>query len=1247
MLLVTVAHLDPVSNARGALVATRLVATLKYVTAIVLVLSLGAAIARAQNADNLILPIHPVRGISAPNLPTTSAPAAAAARRAKMAARQMLSPFDRIIAPHIPELLKGKKQVTPGAVKPMASAVSSGPDGFNFPGFVSTPYLTLHDGSSSQIDNSVTGDFNHDGKPDVAMVREDGTIDVILSPGPGIASQIPIVSNTGNPFGLEIVDIAVADMNGDGIPDLVGLDYANSQVVVWISNGDGTFSAPHTYLSQLSKATHMAVTSSMLVGDFNHDGTMDVAMLSFLNSPSVQYTYTTTIIEQTFLNNGSGALDPLPEQDTVFNDLYYQYVGNATVTSSDGVNATGIVFLLLDTGFNNGFNSGNELIAMASNGNGTFQPPVEPATPLIAQDLFIQVYGAMVGTNLAAKGPGQPTTDIVFMTGDGAVWDAPFTSGNPSTAHILVGADFWPGIFDELGQSPPTSINNTVQLWQTSVSVADMNGDGLQDLVVYLTDGIAIYTNAGNGVFSAAPTQMESDQGLVQQAQPADYDGSGYNSLVDVDYYLGQVGYIRNLGAAGSPKTGQFVSGSVPTGINSTNKNAELLGSDFQILATADINGDGILDVIGLDASNEQNLAAPIVVGLSNGSAPGNQTSNYTFTTVLNPGLVYPNPYSISYVEPVTISNAAGTSILVVNYEGGGSPLYLVTIAKKGTAGAPQSLDFGTAPLAILQGCRLSHADTGDVNGDGIPDIVIACGGSGNTTSGFFTFLGNQDGSFQTATFTPLGVSLYMVKLINLTGAAGKLDLVAFDSDLTNPNNPALDIYVVPNKGDGSGSFDLTRYTSPVTNYAITDAVAGDFNADGKQDLTLLTLGHYNPLLLSTDANTSGVLLLPGNGDYTFGNPTLVATNTYPISGAYADFNGDGFPDLAMNVYVNNVTPYSYEAAPLAQVLPNLGGGNFGTPILQFHSISSLDYINETTFVGPFTKSGGPDLLIGSRFGAALYVNRGVTTLGLTASSTSPGQGVAVTFTATISQVVSAGVAPTGTVSFTANGTLLGSAAPNNGVATFTADNLPVGADTIVATFAGDANHNQSSAKINITVVAVTPSFVLSSTTPALSLTKGSSGSVVVTVAANSTFNGVVQLTCTGAPAEVSCTPSPASVSLSPEQSSVASILIVTTPPNNTGQASNSRLTGTLGGITLSGLVFMLWPGRRRLPRVLSVLAFAALALTSFGALSGCSGSGDKYPGTVAGNYTLTVTAVSGGITQMQTIALTVAPPTN
>jgi len=82
------------------------------------------------------------------------------------------------------------------------------------------------------------------------------------------------------------------------------------------------------------------------------------------------------------------------------------------------------------------------------------------------------------------------------------------------------------------------------------------------------------------------------------------------------------------------------------------------------------------------------------------------------------------------------------------------------------------------------------------------------------------------------------GKALYQVKLINFSGKAGNLDIAALDQ---NFNAGAMGAFVVPNKGDGSGTFDLTKASEPVNNYIISDIVPGDYNSDGKQDLTLLT----------------------------------------------------------------------------------------------------------------------------------------------------------------------------------------------------------------------------------------------------------------------------------------------------------------------------------------------------------------------------------------------------------------------
>jgi hypothetical protein len=307
---------------------------------------------------------------------------------------------------------------------------------------------------------------------------------------------------------------------------------------------------------------------------------------------------------------------------------------------------------------------------------------------------------------------------------------------------------------------------------------------------------------------------------------------------------------------------------------------------------------------------------------------------------------------------------------------------------------------------------------------------------------------------------------------------------------------------------------------------------------------------------------------------------------------------------------------------------------------------NAIDFGSMYLLVGNFSNSGGSDLLVSSEYSTAEFVNQGVTALALTASSTAVEQGAPVTLTATVSQVVSSGVAATGTVTFSDNGTVLGIAAATSGVATLTTV-LPVGSDVITATYAGDALHNQATAlPITVTVATLAPAFLLTASPATLSVAQGATGTVLASLAGNSTFNGAVAITCSGAPAETSCTASPANVMLSAGQSAAVSIVVATTPPNSTYQANGSSpkppWMGPLSGLSLAGLVFALWPRRRRRFSLLALIAAVTLALGAAGALSGCSSSAPTYAGTKAGTYTLTVTATSGGLTQALPIALTV-----
>jgi hypothetical protein len=137
-------------------------------------------------------------------------------------------------------------------------------------------------------------DLNHDGIPDLIFIAQSPTIDqtlstfvatiqVALGKGDGTFSTPTTVAGPDimiQSF-TDVVpaSIAVADMNGDGIPDIVALGASASlydtQLAVALGNGDGTFKAPilTNYTSQ-----YLNNEQGIAIADFNGDGKLDVAM---------------------------------------------------------------------------------------------------------------------------------------------------------------------------------------------------------------------------------------------------------------------------------------------------------------------------------------------------------------------------------------------------------------------------------------------------------------------------------------------------------------------------------------------------------------------------------------------------------------------------------------------------------------------------------------------------------------------------------------------------------------------------------------------------------------------------------------------------------------------------------------------------------------------------------------------------------------------------------------------------------
>jgi hypothetical protein len=127
------------------------------------------------------------------------------------------------------------------------------------------------------------GDFNGDGKPDLAVANTSGgNVSVLLGKGDG---TFQAAVNYG--AGTEADSVTVGDFNGDGKPDLAVADYNDGTVTVLPGNGDGTFRVAANY-----GAGTEAISAA--VGDFNGDGKPDLAVANSAATASACFWATAT-----------------------------------------------------------------------------------------------------------------------------------------------------------------------------------------------------------------------------------------------------------------------------------------------------------------------------------------------------------------------------------------------------------------------------------------------------------------------------------------------------------------------------------------------------------------------------------------------------------------------------------------------------------------------------------------------------------------------------------------------------------------------------------------------------------------------------------------------------------------------------------------------------------------------------------------------------------------------------------------
>ncbi len=761
--------------------------------------------------------------------------------------------------------------------------------------------------------------------------------------------------------GLYPVSMAVADLNGDGVPDLVVTNSAytspSGTVGVLLGKGDGTFKTAVTYKSGGFNPT------SVVAVDVNKDGKVDLLVSNQCLNSACQ--------------NGGGA------------------------------NAAGVLSVLL------------------GNGDGTFKAAVTYNS------------GGYFAANLAVADVNRDGFPDVLVTNQCATTTrCPMLGGTNGNVAVLAGKG--DGTFKTAVTYDSGGTNTT------ALVIGDVDGDGNPDLIVSnfcgsdgscLTGTVGVLLGDGDGTFDPVTTYSSGAYGAGGIAA-TDVSGNGKLDLL-VSSYLGSVGVLLGNGdgtfqAAISYGSGGYAAGSV---------------------ALADVNGDNKLDLVVSNQCTSTSSCSNGAVGVLLGNGDG------TFQAATG----YGSGGYLALSAAVADVNQDGKLDLLVTNQCVSS-----TSCKNGTVGV-----LLNSNIAVASTTTLSSALNPSTYGQAVTltATVVPSTGSG-TPTGTVTFL-NGTASLGTSTLSKGVASLTVSSLT--TGTDSIVASYAGDPNFLPSTSTALSQTV--NQATSTATLVSSLNPSLVNqSVTLTATVSGQYGGTATGTITFKQGG--------TTFGT--VTLVNGQASIT---KTETSAGTFSINASYsADTNFKSSTST-------NLLQVANKASTTTKLTSSPNPSNFGLSVTFTATVASsgpstptgsVQILDGTTTLGTPNLNNGvatfakTTLSVGTHSLTAVYngdaasltstssvvsqvVSQAITTTTMTSSLNPSKQGQAVTFTAT---VTAPNENPTGTVTFTAGSSVLGTVTLSGNKASLTNSSLATGSTVITATYNGGTDFTVSSVSL-------------------------------------------------------------------------------------------------------------------------------------------------------------------------------------